>query len=286
MNAFVIRNLKVYFRDKAAVFFSLLSVFIIIGLYVLFLGDAWAGSDMFRGAPGVKALMDCWIMAGLLAVVSITAAMGAFGIMVDDKTRKINKDFVAAPVSRRGIAGGYIVSAFLIGVIMSFVTAALALLYILSRSSVSFTLPVMLKTAGLIFLSSLSNSAIVLFITSFISSSNAFSTASTVIGTTIGFLTGIYMPIGQLPAAMQWVIKFVPTSHAAALFRQIIMEDPIAVTFAAAPAETVDYFKELMGVTLKYGQTTITPMTHVLVLAASAVLFYGLSILSLSRKKR
>ena len=31
------RNLKLYFRDKVSVFFSLLGVFIIIGLYVIFL---------------------------------------------------------------------------------------------------------------------------------------------------------------------------------------------------------------------------------------------------------
>lgn len=38
LKAMVIRNLKLYFRDKAAVFFSLLGVLIIILLYVLFLG--------------------------------------------------------------------------------------------------------------------------------------------------------------------------------------------------------------------------------------------------------
>lgn len=38
LKAMVIRNLKLFFRDKAAVFFSLLGVLIIIFLYVLFLG--------------------------------------------------------------------------------------------------------------------------------------------------------------------------------------------------------------------------------------------------------
>ena len=38
------RNLLLFFRDKSAVFFSLLSVFIIIGLYALFLGDVVVAS--------------------------------------------------------------------------------------------------------------------------------------------------------------------------------------------------------------------------------------------------
>jgi len=35
------RNLTVFFRDKAAVFFSLLSALIVFGLYIFFLGDFW-----------------------------------------------------------------------------------------------------------------------------------------------------------------------------------------------------------------------------------------------------
>ena len=75
MNALLLRNLRVYFRDKASVFFSLLSVLIIILLYALFLGDAWSSGSVFQGRAGVKNMMDSWIMAGLLAVVSVTSTM-------------------------------------------------------------------------------------------------------------------------------------------------------------------------------------------------------------------
>lgn len=34
------RNLRVFFRDRAGVFFSLLSALILIALYALFLGNA------------------------------------------------------------------------------------------------------------------------------------------------------------------------------------------------------------------------------------------------------
>jgi multidrug/hemolysin transport system permease protein len=44
MIAFMNRNLKIFFKDKSAVFFSLLAVFIIIGLYALFLGETWTDS--------------------------------------------------------------------------------------------------------------------------------------------------------------------------------------------------------------------------------------------------
>lgn len=285
MNALLLRNLRVYFRDKASVFFSLLSVIIIILLYALFLGDAWAGSSIFSGAKGVRNLMDSWLMAGLLAVVSVTSTMGAFGIMVEDKSRKIIKDFYSSPLSRPGLTGGYILSAFLIGLLMSLITAAFAILYIIARGGSFPTLLALAKTAGLILISTLSNTSIVLFLISFINSANAFSTASTLIGTLIGFLTGIYMPIGQLPPAVQTLIKFVPTSHAAALLRQVLMEKPLSMVFAGAPEGTVTNFEETMGVTLKLGGHTFTAADHLLVLAAAAVLFFLLSLWSLSRKK-
>ena len=286
MNALLLRNLRVYFRDKASVFFSLLSVLIIILLYALFLGDAWSSGSVFQGRAGVKNMMDSWIMAGLLAVVSVTSTMGAFGIMVEDKSRKIMKDFASSPLSRAGLTGGYILSAFLIGLVMSLVTAVFAVIYMVARGSAFPGLPVLGKTVLLIIISSLSNTSLVLFLISFINSSNAFSTASTLIGTLIGFLTGIYMPIGQLPAAVQSIIKVVPTSHAAALLRQTLMEEPLQKVFAGAPPEMVNAFKETMGATLSVGGKPLPPMAHVLVLTASFIIFSLLSLWSLSRKKR
>ena len=50
------RNLKMFFRQKSAVFFSLLGVIIIIALYLLFLGDVWRSN--FGDIPGAGFLMD------------------------------------------------------------------------------------------------------------------------------------------------------------------------------------------------------------------------------------
>ena len=87
MIAFAKRNLKVFFRDRASVFFSLLAVFIVLGLYAAFLR-----STLTRGLehiPGAEFLMDSWTMAGLLAVTSLTTTLGAAGVLVDDKVKGI-----------------------------------------------------------------------------------------------------------------------------------------------------------------------------------------------------
>jgi multidrug/hemolysin transport system permease protein len=284
MRQFTIRNLKVFFRDRTSVFFSLLAVFIIIGLYVLFLGDVWTGS--MTDMPGVRFLMDSWIMAGLLAVTSMTTTMGAFGIMVEDRVKKISKDFYSSPISRSGLASGYIIGAYIIGVIMTLLTLILAEIYILAFGGTLLSIGALLKVIGLIILSTLTNTSLVLFIVSFFKSSNAFATASTIIGTLIGFLTGIYLPIGQLPEAVQWVIRVFPVSHSAAIMRQVMMEAPLSVTFAGAPAEAASQFRQFMGVDLKFGDAAVSPLISIGILLLTAAVFFVLSVFSLSRKKK
>lgn len=284
MSGLTIRNLKVFFRDKLSVFFSLLSVFIIIALYALFLGDAW--SSGLRDIENSRFIMDSWIMAGLLAVTSFTSTMGAFGIMIDDKSRKIIKDFYSAPLKRSSIAAGYLLSAFIIGVIMSIVTLVLMEVYIVASGGELISFITLIKVLLLILLSSLTNTAILFLISSYLKSENAFATASTIVGTLIGFLTGIYIPIGSLPEAVQSVIKVFPPSHAALLFRQVIMEAPVNEAFQGAPSQVIEGFKETMGVMFKLGDYTVTPAVSVAFLLVTGLVFFLLTVMNIAKKKR
>ncbi len=276
------RNLKMFFRQKSAVFFSLLSVIIIIALYLLYLGDVWRES--FGDIPGVAFLMDSWIMAGTLAVTSITTTMGAFGTMINDIETRVIKDFKSAPLKRYQIAGGYLVSAYVIGLIMSLATLILAEVYILIGGGELLPFGAMIKVLGVLLVSVMASSSMTFFLVSFFNNSNTFGTASTVIGTMIGFLTGVYLPIGTLPSAMQWVIKLFPVSHSAALIKQIFLEAPIQQSFAGAPAAAVSDFNEFMGVTFSFGGYTMTPTVHLIVLVAVSALFFALTVLNISRK--
>lgn len=284
MKSFAIRNLKVFFRDKSSVFFSLLSVFIIIGLYALFLGDVWASS--FKQIGNIRFLMDSWMMAGLLAVTTVTATMGAFGIMVEDETRKFNKDFYSSPLKRSSITMGYLLSAFVIAVIMSIVALIVIEAYIVIGGGSLLSFASIVQVLLLIMLSAFSNTAILFFIASFFKSQNAFATASTIIGTLIGFLTGIYLPIGQLPSVVQMVVKLFPPSHAALLLRQAIMAAPLSDAFAGAPVQAAAQFKQTMGVTFDIGGKTLMPIISILVLVATALVFYALTLWRVGRKRK
>ena len=284
MKAMIRRNLMVYFRDKSSVFFSLMAVFIIVGLYVLFLGNNIAAS--LEGVPGADILVGSWLMAGILSVVSVTTTMGAFGIMVEDKSKKIIKDFNASPISRPALTAGYISSAIFVGLIMSFITLILVEVYLVSIGGELLSAVNLLKTGLLMILSVISSSALIFFVVSMLKSQNAFATASTIIGTLIGFLTGIYIPIGVLPDTVQSIIKLFPISYSGMLLRQVMMQQPIAVSFSGVPAQAVDSFRLEMGVIYQFAGNTVSALTGVLILLVTALLFYGLSVWSISRKPR
>jgi len=286
MTNLIKRNLKLFFRDRTSVFFSLLAVFIIIGLYVLFLGNMMVKNFKELLGDNARFTVDSWVMAGLLSVTSITTTMGAYGIMVEDKTKKISKDFSSAPLKRSQLAGGYIMSSFIIGVIMSITALVVAEIYILSGGGKLITLVPLLKLFGVMMLSVFAGSSMVFFIVSFFKSNNAFATASTIIGTLLGFLTGIYIPIGSLPSAVQTAIKIFPISHAGALFRQIMMAAPMSIAFKNAPVQAVTSFKQTMGVVFYVGSKELSPLVNILVLVATGIVFYALAVIRISIKKR
>lgn len=280
------RNLKLFFRDRTSVFFSLLAVFIIIGLFVLFLGNLMAKDLQDLFGEYARFTINSWVMAGILAVTSITTTMGAFGIMIEDKTKKISKDFFSAPLKRSQLVGGYICSTFIIGLIMSIAALVIAEVYILADGGSLLGYLEILKLIGVMLLSVFASSSIVLFIVTFFRSSNGFAAASTIIGTLIGFLTGIYIPIGSLPQTVQTAIKIFPISHAAALFRQIMMKEPLSAAFRNIPAEAILDFKKTMGVVFYFGDREVTPLMNILILAATGILFYLLAIWRVSVKKK
>lgn len=283
MRTMIKRNLTLFFRDKPAVFFSLLAVIIILGVYALFLGGSWQNS--MEQIENPENLMNSWLAAGILAVASVTTTMGAFGVMIEDKSRKISKDFNSSPIRKSDILFGYLGSSFVIGMIMTLVTALLAQGYMIMRGGELLSIADYGKIFLLILLTALMNTSMVCFIVSLFKSQNAFSTASTIIGTLIGFLTGIYLPIGSLPEAVQTLIKVFPVTHAAVLFRQILMKPSMEASFSGVPVEYVTQFKQQMGVTLQFGSNEVTPALSVAVLILTTIVFCGLSLFRLSKKR-
>ncbi|MHA6260840.1 ABC transporter permease [Sporosarcina sp. CAU 1771] len=284
MLAFAKRNILLYFRDKATVFFSLLAVLILIALYVLFLGDLTAKS--LPDFPSKKGLLTSWFIAGMLAITSLTTTLGSFGNLVEDRSNKTYMDFYSSPISRGKLVGGYVLSALFIGFIMCFFTLITAEIYLFFIGESLLSPSKMLAVIGVIILSVLASASMILLLVSFFKTSNAFAAASTVIGTLLGFVAGIYIPIGSLPDYLQTIVKIFPVSHSAVLFRQLLMDSPMIEAFSQAPAEMKELFLSNMGVVFEVNGKIVSPLTSVIYLIGTTILFFLLSLIVMNKKNK
>jgi multidrug/hemolysin transport system permease protein len=282
------RNIRIYIRNRMSVFFSFLSVIIIIALYVLFLGKVQA--DGIRRAvgdiQGIRPLVDSWIMAGLLSVNAVTVTLGVLGTMVFDIEYKRFPDFVVSPISRASVVVSYLVSAWVIGLLFSLMALAAGELYIVSGGGSLLSLKDMLIVVGMLALAVVSSSSIMYLLASFLRSASAFGTLSTLLGTLIGFITGVYVPLGILPNAVQRFVVLVPFSHSAAMLRQVFCEAPLGTVFNGAPPEARLAYVKMYGIKLFWGAREISMSTMTMVLVGVTVVFLLLSVLKLRRYKK
>jgi len=218
-------------------------------------------------------------MSGVVSVTTITTCNGAFGIMVEDTALKRIRDFKVSPIKRWQLVLSYVLAAMVIGLIMTLLKLFLGELYIYIDGGSFLGFSTFLKVLGIILLSVFSSSALIFFIMSFIKSQNAFGTVSSIIGTLIGFLTGIYIPIGNLPNGVQTIIKFFPLSHSGVLLRQFMIDE--IVPLENLPRE----FKLFLGVNFEINGNLMSLYSHIAYLFVSGVVFYLLAIIVISKKR-
>lgn len=251
------RNRKVYTRDRLAFFMSFLSVIILILVYQVFLGQLQIdaikealGSDT-ASSDTIK-MVNYWLISGLTTIISMTSTLGAFGVMVSDKEKKLSEDFKVSPISNFKVELSYAIFAILFGIILTMFSCVFAIGIFNGLSSLlDYSVMDYLKIFGIVSLSTVLSAAIVLPILAFIRTSSAFTTLSTIVGTFIGFISGVYLSIGSVGETLQQVMTWFPMTQVNALLKQVLMKDSIAQVFDNAPSSVVNEYKESYGVVLQ-----------------------------------
>lgn len=278
------RNCRVFLRDKAAVFFSFLSMLIILGLMVVFLGKMnsdelisvlaeYGGErDTVQDQENATYLIQLWTLAGILVVNSVTVTLTVMGTMVQDETRKRIMAFYVTSVNRIKLSLGYILSSWLVGTGMCVITLAVGEFYFVLQGHGLLAAVELLKLAGIIALSVFTFSALGYLLALFVHSDSAWSGILTIIGTLVGFAGGIYLPLSSLSETVQTVLKCIPVLHGAAMMREVCTAQAIRETFDGLPEAVVDGFKERMGITLYRGDVQIELWQQVTLLLIYAII--------------
>ncbi|MER1985394.1 MAG: ABC transporter permease [Solibacillus sp.] len=275
----VSRHNKVFFRNRTLVFFSLLSVLILIVLYAIFLQKTQLNAieQAVPLTPAVELMVNEWMIAGLLSIIAVTTTLGVFSIYVKDLEMKTTADFLTTAASRMKIQLSYIISALIVGFTMSVFAFICCEIYLVIVGGKLLSLIAFLKVIGILLISVLLSCSINLFIVLFIKTQAAFSTLSTIIGTAIGFFCGVYVPMAALPSYVQSMIQFFPISHTTVLLRQVLMEDSITKVFLGNE-EAAHNYKLSFGIAYDINATTISSAVSLSFIGCTIVAVVVLSI--------
>ena len=277
-----VRNLRLFTRDKALVFFSFLSVIIILGLYVLFLGDIQVmniRSMIQMDIPEIDALVYAWMLPGLIAVASITLSLGNMSRLVDDAQGENLNDFLVSPLKRTQLVLSYLVSSIIITTFISLCMFALSIVIVKLKGGPWLNLEQIIQSLSIIFLLILSSALLCLYIASWVKSQNTYGVVNSMVGTFIGFVTGAYMPMGIMPVFVQNMFNILPVSLGASLLRQIYLSPILNTVFKNVPAEMISDYRYFQGVDLKVFGTILAPEFMVFGIIASIVLLFILNFL-------
>ncbi|MDE6213466.1 MAG: ABC transporter permease [Lachnospiraceae bacterium] len=278
------RNILLYLRDRVSVFFSILSMLIVLALMVIFLGnmnienvvDALAESGSLRDTAADEKnaayLIQMWTLAGILIVNAVTITLTVMGTMVQDEVKNRLASFYMAPVKRIKITLGYILSSWIVGIGMCILTLIMGELYMVFCGHPLLCAADCLKLCGMIVLNTFVYASLTYFMALFIHSESAWSSIMTIIGTLVGFVGAIYLPMSMLPAGVSRVLKCLPVLQGAAMMRMVCTKDAIDQTFAGLPEIAGDTFREQMGVSIFMGDREIVLFDQILFLVICAII--------------
>ena len=290
---FAQRNILLFFRDKATVFFSLLSPLIVLMLYVFFLGDLQVLTVKSYFPEGVQvdeklisAFVDSWLIAGIMCVSSLTVALNSMLVMVSDKEKNLFKDFTSTPVKPSVLTLGYFLSFYFITLLICLAVFAVGLIYLAASGSFYMTASDVFVNIGVLLLSVTNSVLLMMFVMSFINTSSASGAFSGIFSAVIGFLVGAYMPISAFPEGIRYFTTIIPGSSTGGLFRNYFMDGALQELSKNMPPAFTDGLKQAFSFELEF--FSYTPGTDFMwiYLADTALLFLLCNIVAGIIRKR
>ena len=266
------RNLRIFFRDRSGVFFSLLSALLLFGLYALFLGNLQVTS-LTKQLPSahpddIQWFVNVWVFAGITMITTVTTGLASLGVFVDDRGSGRFSDFVVAPLRR-----------------WQLIVVLAGQLYLLTQGNELLPTAQLAQLIGYIMLSSAAFAALSSFVATFLKSTGAFAALSTVTGTLIGFLAGAYIPAGALPTGVVNIMNSLPFSQSAMLIRRPYTSNALDAIIGGQ-TQTSDAIQEFYGITAHVGNTEITASIAITALLLVFLMFTALGTWQLSRRIR
>lgn len=241
------RNLKLFLRDRATVFFSFLSTLILVALYFLFIAKIYTSGMDDPNAGGIAMplsgnaknyIVYLQMMAGVLVLNSMSLSTGAFSTIARDFESKRINSLMLSPIKTSSVTLSYYLTGLAASFSINTFTAIVS--YIIIGAATGYWLPAgtCFMVLLVLFICSLISSSLMLLVTALVKSSGAIGVFNGVIGTFFGFLCGIYMPYGSLGTAAKTIGSLIPFSHLTIWLKQTVLDS--AFTQVGIPSAMKD----------------------------------------------
>jgi multidrug/hemolysin transport system permease protein len=132
------------------------------------------------------------------------------------------------------------------------------------------------KLFGMIGVNSFTYAALMYLAAVLVKTQGAWSGIGTVVGTLVGFLGGIYIPIGSLAENIGNILKCTPVIYGAKMFRSIMTEEICSEIFDRTPEILQAEYLDAMGVRIDFFGVSVSDIACVMILLVSGVAFMAI----------
>lgn len=275
------RNLSLFRKNWKNVLLCFITVFIVYGLYIIFLRDFMIQSVSSSGLDGcaVEEFTDRLMLSGLLIVVNTTTCFGIMQLCIHDAESGIRRDYLIAPIRKAQLLIGYWITSILVSFLYTCFAYSMILIYCLAAYQMILSLHDILISILILLISSILNSELLLCMITFIKDTTSFSTFGNLYGMLAGFLAGTYLPYDLYPEKLKQILFYYPPTHLTSFMRQIFLKDFESCVRIPQAEKFCSSLYQIYGVHLTYHQNLCDIRQHLLVLVISfavMLLFLGI----------
>lgn len=280
------RNVKLFFKDKAMFFTSLITPMILLVLYMTFLAKVYRDSfaaavpDGFElDAKLVNGMVGGEILSSILAVCCVTVAFCSNLLMVNDKVSGARKDLLISPTKKSTFALSYYVATLFSTLIISVVATVACFVYVACQGWYLSFVDVLLVFLD-VFLLTMFGTALSSCVNVFLSTNGQASAVGTIVSAGYGFICGAYMPISSFGTGLQTVLGFLPGTYGTSLLRNHALAGVFReMANQHYPADVIEKIKDSVDCNLYFFENKVSIGAMYGILIGSIVLFIGIYIL-------
>jgi len=204
-----------------------------------------------------------YLICGVIIMTVFQQAFNNSTAILDDIANGFMKEILVAPIARREIAIGQVLSSSAIAVAQGLIVLIAGLFMGLNLDALH-----LLETIGIMLVSGLTFGSIGLFVATVAKGSSAFQILSAMLVMPLTFLSGAYIPTAAMPEFLQPVIYLNPLTYITSAFR-----------FAAMHMEDLSQAQLVQeGVAYDIGGFILTPQLGLLVIVTIGLCFLALCV--------